>query len=162
MNNFITNISRQEIIDGTHEDAGENSMLIQIVDFFDTFPEPKYKSQFQEIYQFKFDDIENEGPTSITDEQAEDIADCLKKAQARGWNVIVHCFAGICRSGAVVECGVEMGFNPPDRVRWPNTLVKHKIQKALGIEINASTSCFAPDPEYSSILTFVKDNKLEE
>lgn len=159
MSNFITNISRQEIIDGTHEDAGENSMLIQIVDFFDTVPEPKHK--FKYVLQFAFDDIEKEGPTSISDRDAEMIADALRVAKEQNMNVVVHCFAGICRSGAVVECGVQMGFNPPDRVRWPNTLVKHKIQKALGIEINASTSCFAPDPEYSSILTFVKDHKLE-
>ena len=159
MNNFITNISRQEIIDGTHEDAGKNSLLIQIVDFFDSFPEPKHK--FKHVLQFKFDDIENEGPTSITQEQAEAIANAISFARAHDMNVVVHCFAGICRSGAVVECGVQIGFNPPDRVRWPNTLVKHKIQKALGIEINASTSCFAWDEEYKGIVNFVKDNKLE-
>ena len=38
MNNFIQNVSRFDIITGRHADAGENSMLIQIVDFFDTFP----------------------------------------------------------------------------------------------------------------------------
>lgn len=140
MNNFITNISRQEIIDGTHEDAGENSMLIQIVDFFDTFPEPKHK--FKQVHQFKFDDIENEGPTSITETQAIIIANALMIAKQMNMNVIVHCFAGLCRSGAVVECGIQVGFNPPDRIRWPNTLVKHKIQKALGIEITANTSMF--------------------
>jgi len=75
MNNFITNISRQEIIDGRHEDAGENSMLIQIVDFFDTFPEPKYN--FKYVLQFKFDDIET-GPTAISDRDAEFIADALR------------------------------------------------------------------------------------
>ena len=56
MNNFIQNASRFDIITGHHADAGENSMLIQIVDFFDTFPTPKYN--FKEVLQFKFDIVE--------------------------------------------------------------------------------------------------------
>ena len=140
MNNFITNISRQEIIDGTHEDAGENSMLIQIVDFFDTFPEPKYN--FKYVLQFKFDDIET-GPTAISDRDAGLIADALLVAKERNVNVVVHCFAGLCRSGAVVDVGVELGFNPPDRVRLPNTLVRQKLRKCLGMSIDKETSMFA-------------------
>lgn len=142
MNNFIENISREDIITGQHSNAGENSLLIQIVDFFDTFPAPKYR--FKEILQFKFDDVE-EGPTACTDDQASQIALALQQAKEKNMNVIVHCFAGLCRSGAVVEVGVMLGFNPPDRVRWPNTLVKGKMLKALGIRIDESTSAFAED-----------------
>jgi len=141
VNNFIENVSRFDISIGFHADAGENSMLIQIVDFFDTFPTPKYT--FKEILQFKFDDIEDEGPTSCTEEQAKEIASALLRAKEQHMNVIVHCFAGLCRSGAVAEVGVMLGFNPPERVRLPNTLVKGKILKALGMKIDESTSVFA-------------------
>jgi hypothetical protein len=47
-------------------------------------------------------------------------------------NVVVHCFAGICRSGAVCEVGVMMGFNDTGRFRAPNLLVKHRMMRALG------------------------------
>jgi hypothetical protein len=52
MNNFIQNASRSDIITGRHADAGENSMLIQIVDFFDTFP-IDYAHFPKEFYVFK-------------------------------------------------------------------------------------------------------------
>jgi hypothetical protein len=47
-------------------------------------------------------------------------------------NVLVHCHAGICRSGAVVEVGSMMGFTPTDRYRQPNLRVKNKMMKVLG------------------------------
>ena len=141
MNNFIENVSRFDIRTGHHSEAGENSMLIQIVDFFDTYPTPL--KEFKEVLQFKFDDVNDEGPTSCTDQQAAEIAQALLRAKENNMNVIVHCFAGLCRSGAVAEVGIMLGFNPPDRVRFPNTLVKGKILKALGIGINESTSVFA-------------------
>ncbi len=43
------------------------------------------------------------------------------------------------------ECGIMLGFNPPNRNRIPNTLVKRKIMKELGFEINESTSVFAEE-----------------
>ena len=47
-------------------------------------------------------------------------------------NVIVHCHAGVCRSGAVAELGVMLGFKDTESFRSPNLLVKHKMMKALG------------------------------
>lgn len=142
MNNFIENVSRSYIITGHHADAGENSMLIQIVDFFDTFPTPKYN--FKEVLQFKFDDV-LDGPTACTDLQAQEIANALQRAKEQHMNVIVHCFAGLCRSGAVTEVGIMLGFNPPDCIRIPNSTVKNKMLKALGMKIDESTSVFAQE-----------------
>lgn len=142
MNNFIQNASKFDIITGRHADAGENSMLIQIVDFFDTFPTPKYK--FKEVLQFKFDDV-LDGPTACTDLQAQEIANALQRAKEQHMNVIVHCFAGLCRSGAVTEVGIMLGFNPPDCIRIPNSTVKNKMLKALGMKIDESTSVFAQE-----------------
>jgi len=42
-------------------------------------------------------------------------------------------FAGICRSGAVVEVATMMGFTASDRYRQPNLRVKHKMMKVLGL-----------------------------
>jgi protein tyrosine phosphatase len=45
--------------------------------------------------------------------------------------VIVHCVAGVCRSGAVCEVGVIMGFDDTEVFRSPNMLVKHKMMSVL-------------------------------
>lgn len=140
MNNFITNVSRQEIITGEHEDAGENSMLIQIDDFDGNLPMPK--KDFKVTLGFLFDDIEEDGPRAISDRTAEYIADALRYALDNHMNVVVHCYAGICRSGAVVDVGVELGFNPPVRMRIPNTLVRSKLRKKLGLAITQENSAF--------------------
>ena len=143
MNNFIENASRFDVATGHHADAGVNSMLIQISDINAEHPTPKMI--FKEVYHFKFEDIEEDTEFAITEEQAKMIAQLLRKAQENCMNVIVHCHAGLYRSGAVAECGIMLGFNPPDRIRIPNTLVKKKIMKELGFEINESTSVFAEE-----------------
>lgn len=143
MNNFIENASRFDVATGHHADAGTNSMLIQISDINAEHPTPKMI--FKEVWQFRFEDIEEDTEFAITEEQAKMIADLLKKAEENNMNVIVHCHAGLCRSGAVAECGIMLGFNPPDRVRLPNALVKKKIMKELGFEINESTSVFVEE-----------------
>lgn len=144
MNNFITNVSYADIQKGHHEEAGENAMLIQIVDVNSMFPKPLKK--FTKIYQFKFDD-EIEGPNAITDDQAKEIAEALLEAKEKNMNVVVHCFAGLCRSGAVADVGIEIGFNPPDRKRLPNSLVWMKLRNALNLAITSETSVFAKELE---------------
>ena len=47
-------------------------------------------------------------------------------------NVVVHCHAGVCRSGAVCEIGVMLGFRDTEAFRSPNLLVKHRMMQALG------------------------------
>lgn len=143
MNNFIENASRFDVATGFHANAGENSMLIQISDLLSEHPTPKMK--FKEVHGFQFEDIEEDEEWAISDEQAKAIADLLRKAYNTNMNVIVHCHAGLCRSGAVVECGIMLGFNHPERLRLPNSLVKRKIMKALGIEITENTSAFSKD-----------------
>ncbi len=146
MNCFIENASRFDVSTAMHADAGENSMLIQISGYDEDHPVPLKK--FKEVHQFQFEDIESEDDprfVAISDEQAHEIANLLRRAKENNMNVIVHCHAGLCRSGAVVECGIFIGFNPPDRIRLPNTLVKKKIMKALGHEINENTSVFAQE-----------------
>lgn len=131
---WIQNVALADIQKGFHRDPGTNSMLIQIVDPAMEFPTPKH--QFKETHQFEFLDLE-EGDKfaeefKITDAQAQQLVDLLRKAQDNDMNVVVHCVAGVCRSGAVCEVGVMMGFNDTFLYRSPNMMVKHKMMKVLG------------------------------
>lgn len=132
---WIQNISLADVAKGHHFDAGPNSMLIQIVDPAMEFPVPLYK--FKETHQFEFLDLEQDDrfgeEFKITDEQAEKLVRLLEHAKANHMNVIVHCHAGVCRSGAVCEVGVMMGFDDTEAFRSPNLLVKHKMMRVLGM-----------------------------
>ncbi len=131
---WIQNVSLANISKGHHIAVKENSMLIQIVDPGTEFPTPKQK--FKEIHQFEFLDAEKddnlEEEFKITDAQAEELVGLLQHALEHRMDVVVHCHAGICRSGAVVEVGVMMGFDDTEVFRSPNLLVKHKMMKLLG------------------------------
>ncbi len=131
---WIQNVSMSDIKQGFHIDPGFNSMLIQIVDPAYEFPVPKYA--FREVHQFEFLDAERgdnfPDEAKITDAQAQELVRLLQHAQEQRMNVIVHCHAGVCRSGAVCEVGVIMGFRDTESFRSPNLLVKHKMMKALG------------------------------
>lgn len=130
---FIVNVAAADVANGTHPDPGHNSVLIQIGDPCGWFPTPKF-SEFKETYKFEFLDTNNEDDEfAFTDEQAVSIAYILNNALFNGYNVIVHCVAGICRSGAVCEVGCIMGFDTIDGYhRIPNVVVKSKLLKAIG------------------------------
>lgn len=134
MTRWIENISWDDCKHGRHYDAGPNAMLIQISDPATFFPDPRYN--FKEAHRFEFLDAEDDDrfpeEAMISDEQAAEIVALLQHALDKAMNVVVHCHAGICRSGAVVEVASMMGFTPTDRLRIPNMRVKHKMMKVLG------------------------------
>jgi predicted protein tyrosine phosphatase len=109
-------------------------MLIQIVDPEYEFPVPKY--QFREVHQFEFLDAEDKDgfdeDFKISDAQAQELVRLLQHALDNHMDVVVHCMAGLCRSGAVCEVGVMMGFQDTEKFRSPNMRVKHKMMKVLG------------------------------
>ena len=131
---WIQNVSMSNIRQGHHYDAGINSMLIQIVDPAFEFPTPA--KQFKEVHQFEFLDAEREDKfpdeCKVTDDQAAELVRLLQHALENRMNVIVHCHVGVCRSGAVCEVGVMMGFDDAESFRAPNLLVKHRMMKRLG------------------------------
>lgn len=140
---WIQNVALVDVKRGHHVAVGENSMLIQIVDPAMEFPTPHHK--FKEVHQFEFLDIEEDGMTNngdgtwtdmsefaITQEQADKLVELLQHALENRMDVVVHCVAGVCRSGAVCEVGVMMGFNDTEVFRSPNLLVKHKMMRKLG------------------------------
>ena len=133
---WIENVALMDIPKANHHNAGENSMLIQIVDPAMEFPTPLHK--FKETHRFEFLDIEANDYTideafRCSDEQAAELVRLLQHALEKRMNVVVHCHAGVCRSGAVCEVGVIMGFDDTEAFRSPNLLVKHKMMKVLGL-----------------------------
>ena len=135
MTRWIENVSWDAVKNGFHSDMGQNAMLIQIADPATFFPEPKHT--FKEVHQFEFLDAEDgdrfPDECMIQDEQAAELVRLLQHALDNSMNVLVHCHAGICRSGAVVEVGSMMGFTPTERFRMPNLRVKHRMMRVLGL-----------------------------
>lgn len=137
---WIENVSWDAVKNGWHSEMGDNSMLIQIADPASFFPVPK--KTFKEVHQFEFLDAEDGDrfpeEAMISDEQAEQLVNLLTHARDNSMNVLVHCHAGICRSGAVVEVGSMMGFTPTERFRMPNLRVKHKMMRVLGLTYDSN------------------------
>jgi predicted protein tyrosine phosphatase len=134
---WIENVAASDIPIKFHHDAGENSMLISITDPASWRPTPTHK--FKEIHNFEFLDIEKndeclDESMRCSQEQANELVRLLQHALENRMNVVVHCFAGICRSGAVAEIGVRLGFDDVGKFRSPNLLVKHRMMNALGWE----------------------------
>lgn len=132
---FIENVSARAMPNKEHHACGTNSMLISIADPAGWRPTPGHT--FKEVHNFEFLDLEandhaDDPEMKITDEQAVEIIRLLAHALENRMNVVVHCMAGVCRSGAVAEVGVMMGFQDCQNWRSPNLLVKHKLMHALG------------------------------
>ena len=132
---WIQNISYSDVKRGLHIDPGTNAMMINIVDPGMEFPVPKY--EFKEIHRFEFLDVERddevlEEEMRCSQEQADELVRLLQHALENRMNVIVSCMAGVCRSGAVCEVGVMMGFQDTESFRSPNLLVKHRMMSFLG------------------------------
>lgn len=126
---WIQNVSKDDVVKGWHYDPGPNSMLISIVDH--DMENPPAKFPFNERYNFKFLDVEDEQEHAISIEQANLIAELLVRAKKNKTNVVVHCVAGICRSGAIAEAGILMGFEDTATTRIPNLRVKHMLIESL-------------------------------
>jgi predicted protein tyrosine phosphatase len=135
---WIKNVSMNAIQNGTFPDT-DGGILIQIVSTVARFPEvpENRRHEFSEIYQYRFEDIEEDEKIvdlafGIQQWQAVEIVEILQRALAADKNVVVHCHAGICRSGAVVEVAEMMGFKTLNAYRQPNCMVKKVLMKALG------------------------------
>ena len=131
---WIQNISMSDIKSARHFEAGSNSMLIQICD--PAYEFPRAKKNFKNVHKFWFLDVESTDKEfaefACTQEQADELVRLLQHALDNRMNVVVHCHAGVCRSGAVCEVGVMMGFDDTEVFRSPNLLVKHLMMKSLG------------------------------
>jgi len=116
----------------------EKSILIQIVDCDVPFPFPRH--YFEEIHKFQFADVESEKDEAwdhrITAEQANKIIRIIRKAKEKKYNIIVHCFAGVKRSGAVVEAALKMGYKDTNTYRKPNQYITKTLLFAILNQFN--------------------------
>lgn len=141
---FIQNVARSDVRKGNHKIPKGQSVWIQIADPDCDFIVATH--QFTRSFKFKFLDLEDDpaydNSLKISDADAEAIVDILKNALTDDMDVIVNCHVGACRSGAVCEVGVMMGFDDTGVFRSPNTLVKTKLLKALQLDFDPSMSAF--------------------
>ena len=83
---------------------------------------------------FFFDDVEKEGPTAFTIEMARQIVSFVQETGDHP--ILIHCTAGISRSGAVglaiaEQCGCEEEFRRENCDIMPTQLVLRKLRQAF-------------------------------
>jgi hypothetical protein len=125
---FTGNFPRATIEHGLPFAIGEKDWLISINGPDERAAKPADK--FGHVFPFHFDDVDEfrcpPGFVKMSEEQAGVMAMIALKAKEELANVWVHCHAGICRSGAVVEVLSLLGFMIFDDwspQRLPNTHV---------------------------------------
>ena len=146
---WICNVSAKDIICDWFPRT-EHMVLIQISEP-GTIPPHAPAGVFQEVHQFFFLDADEENcPENlksqlISDEVANNLANILTRCLERDISIVVHCRAGLCRSGAVAEVGIILGFNKTKNPRIPNPMVKRKLLKALGLGDSTVERDTSPD-----------------
>lgn len=129
---WITNVSYKQVLDGDHP-YDPNTVLIRIRDLDNEFKKSHFS--FKSEHRFAFLDVEKDEELAefgISVQDAQDIIKILTAALKNNNNVLVHCVAGLCRSGAITEVGVMMGFSDLKKPRIPNSMVKYFLMRELG------------------------------
>ena len=132
---FTANFPREVIETGfPMEPISENDWLISIIDPGD--PQIKPANKFNRVFSFEFDDCDpfpfcncNEQP--MQEWQAMEMARIIREASHLNKNLWVHCTAGICRSGAVVEILKLLGWRSVNEFspkRLPNIHVFRSLR----------------------------------
>ena len=122
---------------GDFRQMPENTILIQFADPDKEFP--RVPREFTEIHQFKCWDVTDTDPkweqlkaSAFSADQAKQLALILVHAWEQNQNVLVHCVAGLCRSGAVVEILVSaFKYTAMHNNRIPNFRIRRMLEAAL-------------------------------
>lgn len=128
---FTGNFSRIQIETGLPIEIGQKDWLISISDANGMLP--FVPDRFGELQFYFFDDQdEPDMPGVISPLDAMAMAGFIRAARINKANVWVHCTAGMCRSGAVVEVLKLLGWRIMDDFspqRVPNVLVFNMLRK---------------------------------
>ena len=126
----------QSWVDSEYENfhPGSNAVLISIRTPGYSQPRPKHKyvsEHYFELYDSEwFSEVGN--PGYINEDIAKELTDILKVALDNDNDVVVHCAAGVSRSGAVCEVGEMMGFDVfGGRHRQPNVVIKKLMMEFI-------------------------------
>lgn len=132
---WIGNYSFANIYKGLHHLEPKRTALIRIADVAHIFEnrDVHHINDFVAVQEFNFQDNEDVDYGAMTEEQAILMANFLRGCLAQNINVVVHCHAGLCRSGAVTDAGVAFGFQDAETFRTPNLHVKKLLFKHLGL-----------------------------
>lgn len=114
----------------------DNTVVISIT-------EPKRKARlsgFKDMLRLEFQDYDSsrkhpEDAVLFTPTLAARIVRFARKHRDNNSNILVHCAAGISRSGAVAEALLEAFPEYEDKgwPRFPNGMVKSMMKRALGL-----------------------------
>jgi len=139
----------------------EKTVLIQISDPASRFA--THNSKFKEEHQFEFLDLDEKhtsllsqmGEFCITEQQSFEIVKILLEAKALENNVLVQCYSGVYRSGAICKFAVdylkfERGFNRSSDELF-NTLV-YKALESVYLKMTAKNETEERTPEDIQLL----------
>lgn len=121
-------------------DKGDRSPTV-VIRILDTLKDQPDDLQFSENpypdaldFYFRFDDTTDpDNAHAIQPEQARELFNTLSNCIRLGWNVLIHCVMGKCRSGAITHAAEALGqfYGLPvtitDHGAIPNVLVKSMI-----------------------------------
>ena len=139
---FDRGLAKENITDSNVENFKEKVCFISINDSMGTDEIPYFKEEHSNVLTLFFDDVDNDIVTEhgtarvISDEQAKQIFDFVtQNKECRSF--IVHCTAGISRSGAVGEfindmLGLDFNqFKLDNPYTHPNGIVLSKLKRFL-------------------------------
>lgn len=125
----ITRCSAAEFLAGIHPAPSPEAVAIQITD--PCCAVPRAGNAYHALHHFEFADVvsihEPTGEFAITSQQAIRIAQVLRSALAEDRDVVVHCRAGIRRSGAICKAAARYPYgNDFDYVNQPETIAEQE------------------------------------
>lgn len=118
-------------------------IIISICSERGTSPEFAENDNLKGVLYLKFDDVEHE-PNCISDEQAKQIAEFVEKHEDGGYDLYVHCDAGISRSAGVAAAIMLIKYGHDDvyfdsGYYKPNMKCYRKVLQAYGFDFTPET-----------------------
>lgn len=136
----------------------DKDILISISDPYTM--QPKIQAKFAKIHYFNFlDEIDIKyGDFLFVEDDAIVLAEIIRDAKEKKQNIWVHCQAGICRSGAIVEILSRLGWEIIEEMcnkRVPNPLVYRLLMEQFP-EIDSNSYQTIRDMGYEFYYGWVK------